>query len=44
MIVGNAVRQVIGIAKAKLGQDSDITTIVQPIEDWAGVKVGAKKT
>ena len=44
MIVGNAVRQVIGIAKAKLGQDSDITTIVQPIEDWAGVKVGTKKT
>jgi 2-hydroxy-3-oxopropionate reductase len=43
MIVGNAVRQVIGIAKAKLGQDSDITTIVQPIEEWANVKVGAKK-
>lgn len=39
MIVGNAVRQLVGIAKAKLGGASDITQIVQPVEDWAGVEV-----
>lgn len=39
MIVGNAVRQLVGIAKAKLGGSSDITQIVQPVEDWAGVEV-----
>jgi 3-hydroxyisobutyrate dehydrogenase-like beta-hydroxyacid dehydrogenase len=45
MIVGNAVRQLVGIAKAKLGGASDITQIVQPVEDWAGVEVksGARK-
>jgi 3-hydroxyisobutyrate dehydrogenase-like beta-hydroxyacid dehydrogenase len=39
MIVGNAVRQLVGIAKALKGADSDITQIVQPIEQWAGVEV-----
>jgi 3-hydroxyisobutyrate dehydrogenase-like beta-hydroxyacid dehydrogenase len=39
MIVGNAVRQLVGIAKAKLGGSSDITQIVQPVEEWAGVQV-----
>jgi len=39
MIVGNAVRQLVGIAKAKLGGASDITQIVQPVEEWAGVEV-----
>jgi 3-hydroxyisobutyrate dehydrogenase-like beta-hydroxyacid dehydrogenase len=45
MIVGNAVRQLVGIAKAKLGGASDITQIVQPVEEWAGVEVksGARK-
>jgi len=45
MIVGNAVRQLVGIAKAKLGGSSDITQIVQPVEEWAGVQVkpGARK-
>jgi 3-hydroxyisobutyrate dehydrogenase-like beta-hydroxyacid dehydrogenase len=45
MIVGNAVRQLVGIAKAKLGGSSDITQIVQPVEEWAGVQVksGAQK-
>jgi 3-hydroxyisobutyrate dehydrogenase-like beta-hydroxyacid dehydrogenase len=39
MIVGNAVRQLIGIAKALEGPDSDITEIVKPVEQWAGVEV-----
>lgn len=44
MIVGNAVRQLVGIAKAKFGGASDITQIVQPVEEWAKVEVrsGAK--
>ncbi|MBO0751731.1 MAG: NAD(P)-dependent oxidoreductase [Bradyrhizobiaceae bacterium] len=39
MIVGNAVRQLIGITKAVKGEDSDITEIVQPVEQWAGAEV-----
>lgn len=39
MIVGNAVRQLVGIAKALKGDDSDITAIVQPVEQWAGTEV-----
>ncbi len=39
MIVGNAVRQLVGIAKALKGSGSDITEIVQPVEEWAGVEV-----
>jgi 3-hydroxyisobutyrate dehydrogenase-like beta-hydroxyacid dehydrogenase len=43
MIVGNAVRQLVGIAKALKGADSDITQIVQPVEQWAGVEVKSGK-
>jgi 3-hydroxyisobutyrate dehydrogenase-like beta-hydroxyacid dehydrogenase len=39
MMVGNAVRQLVGIAKALEGADSDITEIVKPVEQWAGVEV-----
>jgi 3-hydroxyisobutyrate dehydrogenase-like beta-hydroxyacid dehydrogenase len=39
MIVGNAVRQLVGITKALKGEGSDITEIVQPVEQWAGVQV-----
>lgn len=39
MIVGNAVRQLVGITKALKGEGSDITEIVQPVEQWAGVEV-----
>jgi 3-hydroxyisobutyrate dehydrogenase len=39
MMVGNAVRQLVGIAKALKGPGSDITEIVQPVEQWAGVEV-----
>lgn len=43
MIVGNAVRQLVGIAKALEGPGSDITQIVQPVEQWAGVEVKSVK-
>ncbi len=39
MIVGNAVKQLIAIAKASQGADCDITEIVRPVEQWAGVEV-----
>jgi 3-hydroxyisobutyrate dehydrogenase-like beta-hydroxyacid dehydrogenase len=39
MMVGNAVRQLVGIAKATEGANSDITAIVRPVEHWAGVEV-----
>jgi 3-hydroxyisobutyrate dehydrogenase-like beta-hydroxyacid dehydrogenase len=42
MIVGNAVRQLVGITKALKGESSDITEIVQPVEQWAGVEVKSK--
>jgi 3-hydroxyisobutyrate dehydrogenase-like beta-hydroxyacid dehydrogenase len=42
MIVGNAVRQLVGITKALKGEGSDITEIVQPVEQWAGVEVKSK--
>src|SRR5207248_1125941 len=42
MIVGNAVRQMMGIGKAAMGPDADITEFVKPIEQWAGVEVGKK--
>jgi len=42
MMVGNAVRQLIGIAKALTGTNSDITQIVQPVEQWAGVEVKSR--
>jgi len=39
MLVGNAVRQLMAVAKAREGADSDITQIVRPVEEWAGVEV-----
>ena len=41
MIVGNAVRQLMGVAKATEGGAADITEIVKPVEKWAGVEVKA---
>jgi 3-hydroxyisobutyrate dehydrogenase-like beta-hydroxyacid dehydrogenase len=39
MMVGNAVRQLLAVAKASEGADADITRIVCPVERWAGVEV-----
>jgi 3-hydroxyisobutyrate dehydrogenase-like beta-hydroxyacid dehydrogenase len=42
MIVGGAVRQLLSIATAQVGFDGDMTEFVKPVEEWAGVRVGAK--
>lgn len=42
MLVGNAVRQLLAVAKASQGPQADITRIVCPVEQWAGVEVGRK--
>jgi 3-hydroxyisobutyrate dehydrogenase-like beta-hydroxyacid dehydrogenase len=42
MMVGNAVRQLMAIAKAREEPGSDITRIVCAVEDWAGVEVKGK--
>lgn len=41
MLVGNAVRQLLGVGKANEGPNSDITTLVRSVEQWAGVEVGS---
>ena len=43
MIVGGAVRQLLTVAKSDLGADADLTEIIKPIEDWAGVTVAGGK-
>ncbi|PTE08558.1 NAD(P)-dependent oxidoreductase [Mesorhizobium helmanticense] len=43
MIVGGAVRQLLTVAKGDLGADADLTEIIKPIEDWAGVTVAGGK-
>ena len=40
MIVGSAVRQILAITSARHGPDSDFTSMVKTIEEWAGVEVG----
>jgi 3-hydroxyisobutyrate dehydrogenase-like beta-hydroxyacid dehydrogenase len=40
MVVGSAVRQMLSIATASQGPEADMTEIVKPIEQWAGVRVG----
>lgn len=42
MIVGSAVRQLLSIATAQEGFDADMTEMVKPIEEWAGVRIGEK--
>jgi 3-hydroxyisobutyrate dehydrogenase-like beta-hydroxyacid dehydrogenase len=43
MIVGSAVKQLLAITTAEMGQAGDMTDTVRTIERWAGVEVGAKK-
>ncbi len=40
MIVGSAVRQILAITSATFGPESDFTSMVKSIEQWAGVEVG----
>jgi 3-hydroxyisobutyrate dehydrogenase-like beta-hydroxyacid dehydrogenase len=39
MLVGNAVRELLGVAKSMQGPRADITTLVKCVEAWAGVEV-----
>ena len=39
MITGGVVRQVLAATNAKYGADSDFTSIVRIVEEWAGVEV-----
>ena len=41
MLVGNAVAQLLAVAKARQGANADISTIVRCVEEWAGVEVKA---
>lgn len=43
MVVGSSVRQLVNITKGRLGPDADLTEIIRPIEEWAGVTVAGKK-
>jgi 3-hydroxyisobutyrate dehydrogenase-like beta-hydroxyacid dehydrogenase len=42
MMVGNAVRQLMAVTKAREEVGSDITRIVCTVEDWAGVEVKSR--
>ncbi len=39
MLVGNAVAQLLAVAKVSQGANADISTIVRCVEEWAGVEV-----
>jgi 3-hydroxyisobutyrate dehydrogenase-like beta-hydroxyacid dehydrogenase len=43
MWVGGAVRNMFQITIAQCGAGEDFTTVVKPIEQWAGVEVRARK-
>ena len=42
MMVGSAVKHAMGIGKATVGSNADLTEFVKTIEQWAGVEVGKK--
>ena len=39
MVAGAAVRQMLAITNAKIGPDSDFTSIAKVVEEWAGVEI-----
>jgi 3-hydroxyisobutyrate dehydrogenase-like beta-hydroxyacid dehydrogenase len=43
MWVGSAVKQMFQLANSHIGPDKDFTTVIQCIEEWAGVAVRAEK-
>jgi 3-hydroxyisobutyrate dehydrogenase-like beta-hydroxyacid dehydrogenase len=43
MWVANAARQVWSVANTQLGADSDFTSVIKCVEQWAGIEVPAKK-
>jgi hypothetical protein len=40
MMVGNSVKHAMGIGKATVGPNADLTEFVKTFEQWAGVEVG----
>lgn len=42
MVVGSAVRQMLAVTSASFGAESDFTSIVKVVEQWAGVEVRAR--
>jgi 3-hydroxyisobutyrate dehydrogenase-like beta-hydroxyacid dehydrogenase len=43
MWVANAARQLWSVANAQLGPDTDFTSVIKCVEQWAGIEVPAKK-
>nr|WP_255599451.1 NAD(P)-dependent oxidoreductase [Afifella sp. IM 167] len=43
MIAGSLVRQMLAITNRKYGPDSDFTSMVKVVEDWAGVEIRERK-
>jgi 3-hydroxyisobutyrate dehydrogenase-like beta-hydroxyacid dehydrogenase len=42
MVVGSAVRQLVNIARDRLGADADMTEVIRVLEEWAGIEVRGK--
>jgi 3-hydroxyisobutyrate dehydrogenase-like beta-hydroxyacid dehydrogenase len=42
MVVGSAVRQMLAVANAQYGPQSDFTVLARTIEEWAKVEVRSK--
>lgn len=40
MVVGSAVRQMLGVTSAMFGPESDFTSVAKVVERWAGVEIG----
>lgn len=43
MVVGSAIKQMLAVTVGQIGPDADMTDMVKPVEQWAGVEVGKKK-
>ncbi|ALM84576.1 NAD(P)-dependent oxidoreductase [Bordetella sp. N] len=43
MVVGSSVREMLVVTEAVCGKDADYSDVARVVEDWAGVKVRAKK-
>jgi 3-hydroxyisobutyrate dehydrogenase-like beta-hydroxyacid dehydrogenase len=39
MVVGSAVRQMLGVTAATYGKESDFTSVAKVVENWAGVEI-----
>lgn len=43
MLLGSTVREMLGIARQRLGPDADMTEVIRPMEEWAGVTVAGRR-